>query len=109
VADVLAPRLRHRITFLYQVQTQDLTSGAINIAWATWLADEPAEVVPLSGREFIQSAATQAQVSARMTIREREGIHPSMRITFDGETYEIAAILRDASARRWITLMVWKI
>lgn len=103
---MLAPRLRHRITLQDQEQTQDAATGAVSVTWADWLLDEPAEFVPLSGREFIQSGGKQAQVMARVTIRERAGVDPSMRLLFDGRAYNIQAVLPDPSARRWLTLMV---
>lgn len=106
---MLTQRLRHRITLQRQVQTQDLDAGgAVELTWEDFAADEPAEVVPVSGREFIQANAMQIQVSARMTIRYRAEVDPAMRVVFDGETYDIQAVLPDSSARRWLTLMVTK-
>ena len=102
----LAAKLRHRITIQAQSRTQDPVTGEDLVTWADWLADEPAEVVPLSGKEFLQSAATQAQVDTRMTIRWREGVLPTMRIVFDALNYDIHAVLPDPSNRRWLTLMV---
>lgn len=97
--------LRHRVTLQSQVQTQDAGTGEITVTWQNHLADEPAEVVPLSGREFIQSAATQSSVDTRMVIRWRSGIEPTMRVVFDGQNYNIHAVLPDPSNRRHLTLM----
>ena len=99
-------KLRHRITLQSQVHTQDTTTGEDLVTWTNWLADEPAEVVPLSGREFIQSAAGQASVDCRMTIRYRAGVLPTMRVVFDSQNYAIHAVLPDPSNARWLTLMV---
>lgn len=101
----LAAKLRHRITLQSRVASQDATTGEATFTWTNTVADEPAEVVPLSGREFIQSGATQAQVDTRMTIRWRSGIEPTMRVVFDGNNYELTAILPDPMNRRWLTLM----
>lgn len=103
---MFAPNLRHRITLQEQTPIQDTTTGAVVLSWTDWLVDEPAEVVPLSGREFLQAQTTQVQVDARMTIRWRTGVLPTMRAQFDGATYQITAVLPDPSARRWLTLMV---
>lgn len=103
---MLAPRLRHRITLQAKTVTQDTIGTAITQSWADWLAREPAEVVPLSGREFIQAGGKQAAVSARMTIRWRAGVVPTMRVIFDGGFYNIEAVLPDPTGRRWLTLMV---
>lgn len=101
-----AGALRQRITLQAMTPTQDPVTGEITTAWADFAADVPAEVVPLSGREFIAAAATQAEVSARVTIRYLAGVLPSMRMLFDGQTYAIAAVLPDPTARKHLTLMV---
>jgi len=58
----LAAKLRQRVTLQSRVASQDATTGETTFTWSNTVADEPAEVVPLSGREFIQSGATQASV-----------------------------------------------
>lgn len=98
-------KLRQRVTLQSQTQTQDPNTGETTVSWTATVSDEPAEVVPLSGREFIQSGATQAGVDTRMTIRWRSGIEPTMRVVFDGNNYQISAVLPDPSNRRWLTLM----
>jgi SPP1 family predicted phage head-tail adaptor len=103
---VLTPKLRHRVTVQSQVHTQDSGTGEDIVTWTNFLADEPAEVVPLSGREFIQSAAMQAAVDTRMTIRWRSGVLATMRVVFDSQNYQIKAVLPDPSNRKWLTLMV---
>lgn len=102
---MIAAKLRHRITLQSRTATQDGTTGETTFTWTNAVADEPAEVVPLSGREFIQSGATQAQVDTRMTIRWRSGIEPTMRVVFDGNSYQITAVLPDPTNRRHLTLM----
>jgi SPP1 family predicted phage head-tail adaptor len=102
---MLTHKLRQRITLQSQVQTQDANTGEITVTWADWLANEPAEVVPLSGKEFIAAGATQAGVDCRMTIRWRSGVLPTMRVVYDGNNYQISAVLPDPSNRRWLTIM----
>jgi SPP1 family predicted phage head-tail adaptor len=66
----------------------------------------PAEIAPLSGREFIAAAATQSKVTARITIRHRPGIAPSMRVVHRDTTYNVEAVLPDArSGIRHMTLL----
>lgn len=101
----LAAKLRHRVTLQTQTQAQDPQTGEVALTWTDWLANEPAEVVPLSGREFIQSNAEQAGVDTRMTIRWRSGVEPTMRAVFDGQNYNIHAVLPDPTNRRWLTIM----
>lgn len=101
----LTTRLRHRITIQSATTAQDGVTGETVATWTDFLANEPAEVVPLSGREFIQSGAVQASVDTRMTIRWRAGVLPSMRVLFDGDTYRIEAVLPDPTSRKHLTIM----
>jgi SPP1 family predicted phage head-tail adaptor len=98
-------KLRHRITLQQQTQTQDATTGEVTTSWTAFLSDEPAEVVPLSGKEYIAAAANQAGVDTRMAIRWRSGVLPTMRVVYDGNNYNISAVLPDPSNRRWLTIM----
>ena len=99
----LAHRLRHRITVEQLATTRDEFGGVVE-SWGT-VAIVPAEVWPLSGREFVAAQAEQAGVTTRITIRYQAGIEPAMRITHDGRAYNIRAVLPDQTARRHITLM----
>lgn len=99
-------KLRHRIAIQSRVETQDATSGAVTLTWANYATDVPAEVVPLSGREFMAASAEQAGVEARIMVRYDAGILPTMRVTFDGLSYDIRAVLPDPTARRHLALMV---
>lgn len=101
----LSQKLRHRITIQRATTTQDPDTGETTATWVDFLNSEPAEVVPLSGREFIQSGAVQAGVNTRMTIRWQAGVLPTMRVLFDGDIYRIEAVLPDPTARRHLTLM----
>jgi len=102
---MLAHKLRHRIKIESITATRDEWGGVIE-TWGTFADNVPAEVVPLSGREFIAAAAEQSGVTARITIRELTGLTETMRIVFDGKDYNIKAILPDPTARRHLTLMV---
>ena len=99
----LAHRLRHRITIEHKTAGADAWGQPVE-TWET-VAIVPAEVWPLSGREYIAAQAEQAGVTTRITIRYQAGIEPAMRITHDGRTYNIRAVLADPTARRHITLM----
>ncbi len=84
----------------------DPVGGSQVNTWALFASDVPAEVVPLSGREFIAAGAEQAGVVARVTIRRLEGVLPSMRIRHLGLVYNILQVLPDPTFRRHLTLMV---
>lgn len=80
-------KLRHRVRIeAYAEQRdssgeviQDQETGEVLMAWQE-LATVWAAVEPLSAREFIQSAATQSKVTARITMRQRDDLLPSMRL-----------------------------
>ena len=82
-----AGRLRHRIRiekFDYVRDSQgeaiqDPDTGEVTQEWIE--VDEVwAAVEPVSGREFIQSAATQTKVDARIVLRQRDDVDSSMRL-----------------------------
>lgn len=103
----LGPRLRHRITIESQTAEKD-SDGDDTTLWTTFLQDEPAEVVPFSGKEFIASQSAQSLVQGRMTIRWQPGIDESQRVLWDGAIFNIQAVLPDSTNRRWLTFMYSK-
>lgn len=65
-----------------------------------------AAIEPLSAREFVQSAAGQSEVTARITIRTRD-ILATDRIAYRGVVYNIRGVLPDKeSGLEYITLPV---
>lgn len=107
---MLAYRLRHRIHFQRQDEVQDPKTGAVRIVWATaalpggaLLDSVPAEVLTGAGREFIESAAKQAETSARINLRwfpvDRLEL-ATWRILWDGRVFDITSAEMDATARR---------
>lgn len=105
---MLAQRLRHRATIQQQVATVNGDGEPLGFAWTNFREDIPAEIVPLSGREFLAANAEQAETSARATIRFDPDITPDMRIVFDGLAYNILSVLPDPTYRRHLTLMLSK-
>lgn len=101
---MLAARLRHRVTLQAITTTRD-SDGAVIETWEDVAASLPAEIVPLSGREFVAAQAVQAGVTTRITIRERADVAAKMRIMHGGLAYNIRAVLPDPTLRRHITLM----
>lgn len=102
-------RLRHRIEFQQKVKTQDPNTGEILYTWATvdGLESVPAAIEPLSVKEFMAAQANQSQIVARMTIRARDGLSPTMRIVHRGMAYNPAGFLRDPdSGLEYMTIPV---
>lgn len=100
----LSHRLRHRGTIEQKTSTRDEWGGTIE-AWEAFAENVPAEIVPLSGREFVAAQAVQAGVTTRITIRYMAGIVSAMRFVHGADIYNIKAVLSDPTLRRHITLM----
>ncbi|AOV02390.1 phage head closure protein [Delftia tsuruhatensis] len=110
-------KLRHRVRIEAYTEQRDSSgeviqnqeTGEVLMAWQQ-VATVWAAVEPLSAREFIQSAATQSQVTARITIRQRDDLLPSMRLVHvrsgrQGVIYNPAAFLEDkASGLEYMTI-----
>jgi SPP1 family predicted phage head-tail adaptor len=82
-----AGRLRHRVRIEQLENLLDSNGAVIQDEETGQLAQEWAEVAtvwaaiePLSAREFIQSQATQSQITARVIIRFRDGLNAAMRL-----------------------------
>ncbi len=107
----LAPRLRHRVDLQRLTTPIDPTTGQQGErAWETVLepGEEllPAEVVPMSGREYITAQQSMSGVNTRITIRRRPDVSAvNMRILHDGTPYDIRAVLPDPSLRHHVTLV----
>lgn len=104
-----AGRLRHRITLEKNDTTRDewggTVAGWVN-AFPQYADGIPADVVPLSGREFMAAGERQGEVQARIEMRYLAGVTDAMRVVFDGQVYAIRAVLPDRTARRHLNLMV---
>ena len=100
-----AGELKHRITFWDKVVVQD-GYGQETIVWTeaftAWGAIEP-----LLGREFLEAQSrAEASVTARIRIRQREGITPVMRASWSSHIYDIEGVLPVKTDNREIVLMV---
>jgi len=106
---MLSQRLRHRVDIEALSVAQDSVSGEVSEQWVSIraLAEPmiPAEIVPLSGREFIAAQKENAGVTTRITIRWRSGVTASMRVVHATGVYNIRAVLPDPSLRKHLTLM----
>jgi SPP1 family predicted phage head-tail adaptor len=103
---VIIGSLRHRITLEQYTATRDPVSGAEIESWATYLADVPASVVSVSGKEYLSASAEQAGIQARVTVRYDSGITSKMRLVWDGKTYQIKDVFPDPTARNYLVLMI---
>lgn len=84
-----AGKLRHRITFERPGLVQDPESGEMLPGWSPVWTNVPASVEPLSARDVIAAQAGQSEATARILIRYRTGVLPTMRILHRGLIYNI--------------------
>lgn len=103
---MLGNRLRHRVAIEEQVKTQSPKTGGVSVDWQTVtiggvpMSSVPAEVLTGPGREFRQSATTQADYDLRVNMRWFAGLKRSWRIVWDGQPYNIVGFETDATGRR---------
>lgn len=106
---LFAGTLRHRIAIQEPTETQDPNTGEITIVWNTvsGMSAVPAEIAPLSAKEFIAGQAIQSEIVARITIRYRAGITAKMRAVHGSKIYNIRGVLQDPKTGiDWLTLPV---
>lgn len=95
----IATDLNRKITFRQVTITQDPQTGEMIETWADFLSVF-ARVEPLIGREYFAAQAVQAEDTTKFTMRHRGDIDPTMRIAFDGKTYNITSIQNIRAANR---------
>ncbi|AGZ36531.1 MAG: phage head closure protein [Pseudomonas sp.] len=106
-----AGKLRHRIDIEEFTQARDLDTGEFaEPAWVTKWPKCPARVEPLSSRDLVAAKAAQSEATARMVIRYRPGVLPTMRIIYRDEVYSIEGppLEDDKSGREYLTILVSK-
>lgn len=80
-------RMDRQIVIEQNTPTQDAAGQPIE-SWAT-LATVWAEYLPVSGREFWQAKQVNAQAVANFRIHYRSDVTRKMRLTSEGDTYDI--------------------
>lgn len=105
-----AGKLRHRIAFQSLGAGQDPVTGEETKVWVTIWDKVPASVEPLSSRDLIAAQAAQSDASARIVVRYRTGVLPTMRILFRDEVYAIKGqpMPDPASGLEYLTILVSK-
>jgi len=82
--------MRHRITFQKLTVTTNQSGFEVE-EWQDYMTVW-SEISNLSGREYYQAAAVQAEKTVKFTIRYLSGINTDMRILFDSRQYNITTI-----------------
>jgi len=98
--------LRDRIT----IQNFTITYNVLNEPIKTWtdFVTVWAEVMINQGREFWGAKKLNAELSGIIKIRFNHDITELMRIIYDGETYQITAVIQDVK-KSWTELHVKKV
>jgi len=84
-------RMDRRIQLQVKVETQDASGEPIE----SWNALDTvwAEAIPLRGTERFASQQTAAEADTRFKIRYRSDVTVENRIVFDGDNYDITAVM----------------
>lgn len=96
MSNIAAGRLRHIVSIDRQVEVVDSNGDHLR-EWQN-VTSRRAEVKPLSGRELLLAQQVQSQVSVAITMRYAADVDASCRIRFNGATYNIVAVIRDADS-----------
>jgi SPP1 family predicted phage head-tail adaptor len=97
-------RLRHKIDIEVESTTQN-TFGEQTQSWSVFLNDISASISPISGREFFSADMVNAEITHKIRIRYRTGMHPKMRVKFGTRYFDIQAVINFEERNKEILLM----
>ena len=106
-----AGKLRHRIDIEEMTILRDPITGDYGEPqWAARWRKCPARVEPLSARDLVAAQAAQSEATARVVIRYRPGVLPTMRIVYRNEVYSIEGppLADPKSGLEYLTILVSK-
>lgn len=83
-------RLDQRITLQQQVESRGAEYADAQRSWAD-VATVWAAVEPLAGREYFANLEVHGELTCRVTIRYRAGVHEKMRVVHGARIYEIVS------------------
>lgn len=107
---MLGQRLRHRVTIQHEVETTSVDGEPTGKVWLDLYSDVPAEMVPVSGNQFMSANAEQREVTTRCALRQfPTELDASMRLIHeccDGLAHDIVAVLPDPTYSQHLNLML---
>jgi len=95
--------LRYLVTIEAFTSSQDPATGEMVQEW-TIIGQEWASIEGVSGREFLAASAEQAETTFRVVMRHRPDLVTTMRLEYEGDRYQIKAILPDKRRRRVVLM-----
>lgn len=87
--------LRHRIVIQEPVQVQNPESGEMIQVWEDRWVKVPAMFEFVNSRELLAAQAVQSEVTAKITIRYRDGVVASMRGIHRGRAWNFTTPMTD--------------
>jgi SPP1 family predicted phage head-tail adaptor len=106
-----AGKLRHRLDIEEEIATRDPITGEYGEPqWVVRWPRCPARVEPLSARDLVAAQASQSEATARIVIRYRAGVLPTMRAIYRGEvlSFEGPPLEDPKSGLEYLTILVSK-
>ncbi|AUZ06353.1 putative phage head-tail adaptor [Vitreoscilla sp. C1] len=97
-----AGKLNQIITIESSAEVKDVFGG-VSFQW-TQVCRPYCHVRFINGREFAKQGIQLAELTVSFRIRQRKGIDHLMRVKFDGEIYQIIAVLPDAQGKAYMDL-----
>ncbi|SMP71954.1 phage head closure protein [Noviherbaspirillum suwonense] len=88
----LGAKLKHRVMLQQRGPGRDEYGQEVDANW-TDVVSVRAAVEDISGRQYVAAQATQNSVQTKVTIRQRDGIVPTMRVVWNDTNYDIEAVL----------------
>lgn len=98
--------MRYRVELQRNTNLKD-DEGFAKKEWQT-VATVWADIVPISGREFLQNGTETAEVTLKIYIRYRDGIDSDMRVKCGDTLYLLTAVL-GSKRKGMLTLMAKEI
>jgi len=98
----LMGEMRQRIAL--QTKTITKSEGIPLESWTT-VATVWAAIADISGKEYLQAATVQSEVTTRIKIRYRTGTTPSMRVLYGSRVFHILSVIDKDERHRVIELM----
>jgi SPP1 family predicted phage head-tail adaptor len=95
--------LRHRLTIQEPTQTQNDFDEWVD-SWGDW-ATVWGSIEPNLGKRYFEAKQANSEVEGLIRIRYREGIEPTMRITFGDRIFKIISIVHPFERKRELHIL----
>ena len=92
-----------KITIQQRTETQ--SSGEVQVTWTTFAANVWAYIEPTVGREYFAARQIVDEALFRITIRYIDGLTTKMRVSWNGDYYDIRDVGDPRSKTRYLELI----